>query len=113
MALAPTLPDGLVVVVKEECATCRMVVPVIAQLMGSSSMTVYVQDDPDFLGGIPSVMDGDLAISWHHEIETVPTLIEVRDGHEVERTVGWSRADWERVSGVSGLGAELPVMRPG
>ena len=28
----PTLPDGLVVVVKEECETCRMVVPVLAEL---------------------------------------------------------------------------------
>ena len=113
MAQAPTLPDGLVVVVKEECATCRMVVPVIAQLVGQSPMTVYVQDDPTFLGEIPAVMDDDLALSWHHEIETVPTLIKVRDGEEVDRTVGWARAEWERVSGTPDLGNDLPAFRPG
>ena len=31
MAL-PDLPDGLVVIVKRDCETCRMVVPVIEQL---------------------------------------------------------------------------------
>jgi len=113
MAHAPTLPDGLVVVVKEECATCRMVVPVIAQLSGDSSVTVFVQDDQAFLGEIPSVLDADLSLSWHHEIETVPTLISVRDGNEIARTVGWLREDWERVSGVAGLGEGLPPMRPG
>ena len=29
------------------------------------------------------------------------------------RTVGWSRADWEALSGVPGLGKDLPDMRPG
>ena len=45
----PALPDGLVVIVKRECETCRMVVPVIEQLNnGSLPVTVYVQDDPAF-----------------------------------------------------------------
>ena len=52
-------------------------------------------------------------MSWHHHIETVPTLIRVDDGAEVERTVGWSRADWQRITGLDGLGEDLPVMRPG
>jgi hypothetical protein len=37
----------------------------------------------------------------------------VVDGVEVARTVGWSRVEWESVTGVSGLGPDLPVMRPG
>jgi hypothetical protein len=37
----------------------------------------------------------------------------VVDGREVERTVGWSREDWQRLTGHAGLGAELPPSRPG
>ncbi|MTB07549.1 MAG: thioredoxin, partial [Actinobacteria bacterium] len=88
---APVLPDGLVVVVKQDCATCRMVVPVLEQLGASATpLTIYVQDDASFLSGLPSLPDADLAVSWHHEIETVPTLIRVSGGQETDRTVGWS-----------------------
>ena len=52
-------------------------------------------------------------MSWHHDIETVPTLIRVVDGVEVERTIGWSRPAWEELTGMVGLGVDLPVMRPG
>ncbi len=106
---APVLPDGLVVVVKEECETCRMVAPLLAAL----DATVYTQDDPTFPAGTCPIHDGDLAVSWHHQIETVPTLMRVVNGEEVERTVGWSRAEWQRITGMPTLGDELPVMRPG
>jgi hypothetical protein len=106
---APTLPDGLVVVVKEECETCRMVAPLLTQLHA----TVYTQDDPAFPPGVDAILDDDLAVSWHHDIETVPTLISVASGHEVERTVGWSRAEWRRITGIADLGEQLPIMRPG
>lgn len=111
---APVLPDGLVVVVKQDCATCRMVVPVLKQLGASATpLTVYVQDDASFLDGLPSLSDADLAVSWHNDIGTVPTLIRVANGKETDRTVGWSRSEWEQVSGIAGLAPDLPVMRPG
>ena len=111
---APVLPDGLVIVVKRECETCRMTVPVIEQLRnGPLPVTVYTQDDPNFPEGVGAVHDHDLAVSWHHTIETVPTVIRVNDGREVARTVGWSRIEWEAVTGRNGLGEGLPVMRPG
>ncbi len=108
-AAAPALPDGLVVIVKEECETCRMVAP----LLGLFDATVYTQDDPAFPEGAGAIFDEDLAVSWHHDIETVPTLIRVADGREVERTVGWSRPEWQRITGIRDLGADLPPMRPG
>ncbi|MFM7685506.1 MAG: thioredoxin [Actinomycetota bacterium] len=106
---APTLPDGLVVFVKRECATCQLVAP----LLGGIAATVYTQDDPAFPESVAAVHDADLSFSWHHDIETVPTLIRVQDGVEAERTVGWSRADWQRITGDAALGADLPEMRPG
>lgn len=110
---APTLPDGWVVVVKRECETCRMVVPVLGELAAAGALTVFTQDDPDFPDDPAAAHDHDLAISWHHEIETVPTLIRIDGGVEVARTVGWLRTEWESITGVAGLGAELPPMRPG
>ena len=59
------------------------------------------------------IHDADLSVSWHHEIETVPTLIRIVDGEEVERTVGWLRSDWQRITGIDTLGDDLPLMRPG
>ena len=35
------------------------------------------------------------------------------DGREADRTYGWDRAEWERVSGFQGIGAGLPAFRPG
>ena len=110
----PALPDGLVIVVKRECETCRMVVPVLSQFRDAgAAVTVYTQDDPSFPAGVDAIHDADLSVSWHHEIETVPTVIRVADGSEVARTVGWSRVEWESITGVTGLGPDLPVMRPG
>jgi len=109
----PTIPDGLVVVVKRECETCQTVVPVLAQLDAAADLTVYTQDDPGFPGDPAAIHDAELAVSWHHDIETVPTLVRVVDGAEVERTVGWHRPEWERVTGVENLGEDLPPMRPG
>ena len=105
----PTLPDGLVVVVKHECETCVMIAPLLTQF----DATVYTQDDAAFPPDVSAIHDADLSISWHHDIETVPTLIRVIDGHEVERTVGWLQSDWQRITGVDSIGAQLPLMRPG
>ncbi|MDH3293458.1 MAG: thioredoxin family protein [Acidimicrobiia bacterium] len=112
-AAAP-LPDGLVAVVKRDCPTCELVVPVLAQLAdGPTPLAVYTQDDPDFPAGLDPRDDTDLALSWHHGIETVPTLIKVAGGSELDRLVGWSREQWERFTGMTGLGPNLPEYRPG
>ncbi len=108
-SIPPALPDGLVVVLKRDCETCRMVAP----LLSGFDVAVYTQDDPTFPDSAAAIHDGDLSVSWHHDIETVPTLIRVVDGVETERTVGWQRNEWQRLTGVAGLGAELPAFRPG
>jgi thiol-disulfide isomerase/thioredoxin len=108
------LPDGLVVVVREECETCRMVAPVLAELVKSGAVvTVFTQDDPSFPPGVDARHDADLAVSWHHDIDTVPTLLRVEDGREVARTVGWDHDAWLDLTGVGGLGDDLPAFRPG
>lgn len=114
MASATLIRDGLVAVVKRDCPTCVLVAPVLADLVERVDLTVLSQDDPDFPEGVEGVVDDtDLAFSWHHDLDTVPTLLRFRDGDEVERTVGWDRERWEALTGVDGLGPDLPPHRPG
>ena len=107
------VPDGLVAVVKHDCPTCTLVEPVLRQLAQAGPLTVYSQDDPDFPGGLPVVDDRELEASWRLGIETVPTLLRVESGREVDRLQGWLRSAWEEFTGVPDLGAGLPDHRPG
>ncbi len=109
----PSLPDGFVAFVKRDCATCELVAPVLARLDSIGSLHVFTQDDPTFPEGLHPIDDTELDHSWQHDIETVPTLIKVEHGEEVERIVGWSRDEWERFTGHTPLGEGLPEFRPG
>ncbi len=111
----PALPNGIVAVVKQDCPTCELVDPVLGEIAAAGqTLTAYTQDDVGFPTSLTGVVDDtDLSVSWHHEIETVPTLIEVKDGVEVRRIVGWSREQWTEFTGVPNLGAALPEQRPG
>ena len=108
------LPDGIVAIVKRDCPTCRLVEPVLHELAGGDeTLTVVTQDDPAFPGGLDPVDDTGLELSFRLDLDTVPTLLRLRDGTEVARTVGWSREQWEQLTGRTGLGAGLPPHRPG
>src|SRR5260370_7806501 len=112
--MKPRLPDGLVAFVKRECPTCALVAPILIALREAGQrVTVFTQDDPAFPEGLAPVDDTSLEASWHHQIETVPTLLRVEDGAEAARTVGWSRERWEALTGAGGLGPALPGLRPG
>ncbi len=106
--------DGFHLVVKQECPTCRLIVPVMARLAQATlPVTIYSQDDPAFPAGLPVVDDRELAHSYHLNIETVPTLIHRQAGRESGRAIGWDRQEWESLTGLTGLGPELPPYRPG
>ena len=110
----PLPADGLVIFAKKECQTCQMVAPVIIDLAGrEKQLVVFAQDDTSCVEGLPVVDDTLLEQSFLNEIETVPTIIRFKNSKEVDRTVGWSRNDWERVTGARGIGRDLPAMQPG
>ncbi len=120
MSERPPLPDGFVAVVKRDCPTCTLIEPVLVQLADAAALAAVVtQDDPGFpdlsaSGSAPDcTFDQDLTVSYLWDIETVPTLLRIEDGAEVERIVGWDRAQWEDLTGTPGLGPELPEWRPG
>jgi hypothetical protein len=110
-----TLPrDGLVAVVKRDCPTCELTAPVLGELARRAGITVYSQDDPTFPETVPAPLD-DLSLDVSHrlKVEIVPTLVRFEAGREIARTYGWDRGEWERVTGVAGLGGDLPDSRPG
>ena len=106
--------DGFIAVVKRDCPTCELVVPVLAQLAAAGGLAIYTQDDPTFPEGIAGVAD-DLSLDVSHrlDIEIVPTLIRMRSGVEISRTYGWDQKEWATLTGMEGIGAELPPLRPG
>jgi hypothetical protein len=106
--------DGLVAVVKRDCPTCVLTAPVLGELARRAGITVFTQDDASFPDTVPG-RQGDLGLDVSHRlrIEIVPTLIRFEGGREVARSIGWDRAEWERISGLSGLAPELPEFRPG
>ena len=106
--------DGLVAVVKRDCPTCELTAPVLGELARRAGLTVYTQDDPSFPDTVPGPVH-DLALDLSHrlKIEIVPTLIRLEGGREIGRTYGWDRGEWERLTGLRGLGDGLPDQRPG
>lgn len=114
MSSAAELADGLHLIVKQDCPTCVLIEPVITQLTATEiPLTVYSQDDPNFPGVAGVVDDTDLAVSWHHDIETVPTLLRVKDGVETARIVGWERSQWETFTGQDDLAPDIAGFAPG
>ncbi len=102
------------VFVKASCPTCHTVVPALARLHESGvPLTVLTQEDPEFPSGLRRIDDTELRRSYEAGVEIVPTLLRVEAGRVTDRLHGWQRADWERVTGVEGLGEGLPDYRPG
>ncbi len=106
---------SFVVFAKRDCPTCQLVAPVLRSLAKDGrGLKVYSQDDPTFPEDLPGVIDDrELAESFSHNIEIVPTLIRYEGGKEVARTEGWNTEDWRRVTGLERLGEGLPANRPG
>ncbi|MDE2794056.1 MAG: thioredoxin [Gemmatimonadota bacterium] len=104
-------------VVKDDCETCHLAIPVLAEILRAGHpLTVYWQDDGAFLGpdlAATATDDRSLEQSFHLDIHTVPTLIREEEDAETGRTEGWNRADWRDLTGLPALGDGLPAHRPG
>ena len=106
--------DGLIAVVKQDCPTCRLIEPVLSFLAQAQPLQVYTQDDTHFPAGVSNVIDDrELEFSYHLEIEIVPTLIQVQQGKEVARVIGWNKSEWQAFTAMPHLGQDLPDFSPG
>jgi thiol-disulfide isomerase/thioredoxin len=103
----PLFPrNGVVAIVKLDCATCELVVPVLTHLVQTSQVNIVVSQ----------VDDRDLEFSWRLQLETVPTLVRFVDGAETERIIGWNAAQWSQFFADEQLQTRhggLPASRPG
>lgn len=114
MSEAPSATKHFVVVVKSDCPTCQLIAPVLLELAATHEVTVYCQDRPQFSEPTTLMLDDQtLEYSYHHDIETVPTLLALAQGDETERTEGWDREEWQRVTGLSSLGSDAKPFQPG
>jgi len=105
--------NGLIAVVKRDCPTCVLVVPLFGGIARSAGpMTVYCQDDPGFPEAFPTVRD-DTELEQPFRLDIVPTLIRMEGGQEVARVIGWNRDEWREMTEISDLGADLPENWPG
>ena len=104
-----------IAVVKRDCPTCVLVVPVLQQLKHTgANIRIYCQDDPNFPlmpGGV--IDDRALENSFKLGVDIVPTLILTKGKKEIDRVHGWNRSDWEKMTGIKGLGLGLPPNQPG
>ena len=114
MSILPDDFTGFIAIVKRDCATCRLIRGVLQELDELRQLIVYTQDDPAFPPDIADRRDDtELELSWHLDIEIVPTLLRVSDREEIDRLVGWGRADWRRLTDLPTLGESLPEFSPG
>ncbi len=103
-------------VVKSDCETCRLVLPVLSEIARAGhDLTVYWQDDGAFVDRCPATVvdDRSLERSFRLGVETVPTLVCMEGGSERGRAVAWNRAEWRALTDLQWLGPDLPEQRPG
>ncbi len=104
------------VVVKKECPTCEMIESALVELVTNypGSVSIYVQDDPSFPKAIESkVDDTSLEFSYKNNIEIVPTLICSIESKETDRTIGWDKSEWRKLTNLPSLGKDLDDFKPG
>ena len=132
---SPVAERALVCFIKEDCPTCKEVMPVLAAFYGhfahempvqvigqneSGNKALAAQFNPEF-----SILDDSaLEVSFAAEIETVPTMLMLdASGAETARLVGFVKAEWQTLAadlsadqGLRELALDwsaLPDWRPG
>ncbi len=111
-----TSGSSFLAIVKDECETCHLTVPVLSKISDAFPLRIHWQDSSDFL---PPALAGcsrddrDLEDSFRLGVATVPTLIRLDGGKEAGRVSGWCAREWEKLTGIRDLGHGLPRFQPG
>ena len=93
--------------VKEDCPTCRTVIPVLKALFDAGVNILVIGQT--VLGNnklieafdlpFPILNDEKLKVSFAYDIETVPTLIHAdKNGKQVELQEGFVKSDWQALT---------------
>lgn len=129
----PSKRPALVAFVKEDCPTCREVMPVLAALRETCLDTfdfLVIGQDRDgnrmlqAKHGFTLLDDSSLKVSFAWDIETVPTLVRTdASGRFESELIGFVRDEWQALAKDAGGGddslegriewVKLPAWRPG
>ena len=108
----PASKPGLVCFVKEDCPTCREVLPVLAGLhrayaahidffVAGQTTQGNAQLEADFDPPFPILDDSSLKVSFAYDIDTVPSLFfSDAQGRFEHGLVGFAREEWRQFSGL-------------
>ena len=101
-------------IVKEDCPTCKLAVPALAEMRAAGlTLEVVTQDQPEFPRGLSPRHDSDLMESHRLGVEIVPTVVAYEGDRETARVFGWNKTEWRELSGLDALGDALPENQPG
>ena len=126
----PTRAAGpiLLCFVKEDCPTCNLVMPILQALHDCGDVTVLAPGQTTEGNRtlverhhltLPLLDDSTLKVSFAYDVETVPlVLLADGDGAEIDRLVGFDRAEWQAFCAAHAPNAvvdwqALPKWRPG
>ncbi len=102
------------VFLKYDCPTCKLIHPLLTDIQKkNTSLEIIVQDNPNLFPNLNVKKDHDLKISFHHEIEIVPTVIKLERNSETERLIGWNKQEWKKFFSFSEEDHTLPETKPG
>ena len=101
--------QSLVCFIKEDCPTCREVMPLLNALKGhlDGLLEFHVLGQTlegnailqkEFSPSFSIVDDSELKISFETDIETVPTLIWADGAGSQQEVIGFDRAEWQRLA---------------
>ncbi len=126
----PSGRESLVCFVKEDCPTCREVMPVLCAMQRSLGATLDVHIvgqtadgnqilETEFAPPQPLLDDSDLKVSFASDIDTVPTLFwSDADGAPQRTLIGFVRDEWQALAAELNENVDidwdaLPEWRPG
>ena len=101
--------QSLVCFIKEDCPTCREVMPLLNALKGhlDGQLEFHVLGQTlegnailqkEFSPSFSIVDDSELKVSFETDIETVPTLIWADGTGSQQEVIGFDRAEWQRLA---------------
>ncbi|MFT7307041.1 MAG: hypothetical protein ACI9P7_002311 [Candidatus Azotimanducaceae bacterium] len=123
-----SFPNGnetLICFIKEDCPTCKLVVPILEQLHKNGVLLLAIGQTKDgnealveqFKLSMPILDDSTLKVSFAYDIDTVPTVVRTTaEGTIDAQLIGFVKEEWQSLLGTD-LGEldwdQLPAWRPG
>jgi len=122
----PSDQSTLICFIKEDCPTCKLIVPILQQLHQKQLLLLAIGQTKDgndrlikeFDLTMPLLDDSDLKVSFAYDIDTVPTLVKTSPNGSIEaQLIGFVKEEWQALLGTELTDSidwtTLPDWRPG